>query len=186
MRFEVVYMIDPRCTTKKAIISEQFRNVFSSDWQLRLVDHFDHVACLRSVVEHDSYSVFVEEGVNFTPRTEEAFRRCIHLLIGQSWDILYTEIDFMDEQARKMSANEEEMLRLNNLQVHFLGQTLFSGSRCYLVNKWSKHNLLTLLGDWQPQEKTYDIFLRELVHTGRMKSGIIYPFPTVSNLANIL
>lgn len=179
MRFEVSYMLGANELERRRMVAQQFTSCLSSDWTLRFIEEKSHVDAVTKIVENDGYMMIAEDGVEFTPRTEEWVRRCVDALIGRPWHIAFTEVTFANfDEAAKLFPPIEEMISKNALQMHGLSGVPISGSRCYVINKWAKHQFLEKISMHNPADMSFDQFLAHRCFVREISAFVVYPFPT--------
>ncbi len=104
-----------------------------------------------------------------------------------SWDIAFTEIgvaspslmvDFF--RLKKEQSRNKKILTLNLQSLPFFGAT------SYIVNSRFKSKYLSMLEEYKIYDQPYDMWLRTLIHQGKIRAVVLFPFPTTISLnANI-
>jgi GR25 family glycosyltransferase involved in LPS biosynthesis len=179
MKFEVSYMLGADKMERRHLVAQQFSSFLSADWSLRFIENMSHVDAVTRIVENDGYVMIAEDGVEFTRRTEELVRRCVDALIGRPWQVAFTEMKFMNpDEAAKLFPPFEEMIHNNSLQMHGLAGVPISGLRCYVINKWAKHQFLEQISTHDPATESFDQFLARGCMIRAINAFAIYPFPT--------
>lgn len=177
MKFHLYYMLSPDLVERQAQVIAQFEATFSTDWQLRIFNSDSHVAAVAAGHSDDSYMVIAESNVDFTPRMEAHLRRAVTHLSGEPWDITYTDLDFENAaDALKRLPSEELMRRNDSIHLQNLHRVAYTGSHCYIVNKWAKHRFLETIRDFDPARMSYDRFLADLVRRDKLNAFVLYPF----------
>jgi hypothetical protein len=179
MKFEIFYMLTESESEKRRIVSEQFASIFSPDWNLYFTDTTDKLALIKETVDNDAYTMIMEDGVEFTARSEDYVRRCIDALMGRNWHIALTELAFANvDDAAMLFPPVDDMLRVNSLQMHGLSGVHFSGIRSFAMNKWGKHGFCDAVSKYDAAAGSFEDFFNACCFKHEVSSFVIYPFPT--------
>jgi hypothetical protein len=121
----------------------------------------------------------------FGARTCKAIDMSLANIDEASWDIIFTDICVPD------IGTWPDLVRLRrqfegtqNFKLLSLGKFHFAGATSYILNRRSKRLLAEILDDVEQIDTPYDLYLRSLVHQGRLRAFVIFPFVTsISELA---
>lgn len=129
-----------------------------------------HVGAIRQHHDERSHLLVLEDDVTLSHRAFEA-----PSLAAQGWDILFLDVAVGD--LRLWSALEQERKSLG-ARIRFLDLSgfAFASAAAYVVNARSKERVLSALPD--KIHRPYDLVLRDLVHAGKLRACLTFPFLT--------
>lgn len=139
-------------------------------------------ACFRShygaiAAHHDGETplLVLEDDVMLSPRAFTADR----LPPGEDWDLLFTDAALADPGLWIGLAKSRPALAAEDrIRVIDLAQVRFASAAAYVVNGRSKDRVLEALDAFGRLDIPYDIALRQLVHAGRLRACLTFPFLT--------
>lgn len=98
---------------------------------------------------------------------------------GDDWDLLFTDSILADPGTWiRLAKSRPELTRTGRIRVIDLAGVGFAGAAGYVVNGRSKDRVLAALDGLGPLDIPYDIALRRLVHAGRLRACVTFPFLT--------
>lgn len=187
-----VYINLPSAQDRRARMESHFAAVAPAGVSLERLEAFDATsvqsipgaatptekACFRShreaiATHHDGEMplLVLEDDVILSPG---AFRA--HGLAG-GWDLMLLDAAIGD--VRLWPRLEEERGRLaGRSRILDLSALIFASAAAYVVNSGSRGRVLEALDAFERLDVPYDIALRQLVHAGRLKACLTFPFLT--------
>jgi len=109
-------------------------------------------------------------------------------LLGQNgdWDVMFGDAALCDLNLMAHLASRRDAMRAGDqyTAIDLAGRS-FCGSTGYLVRGTSKRRLSDALAAAKALDQPYDLYLRDLCHTGILRAAVCFPFvTTVSALAD--
>ena len=136
-----------------------------------------HRAALASALDGDGPVLIVEDDAVFAP---QAFA-VLDGMLAQAGapDILYTDAALCDFNLMVHLASRRDGMaeRGQYLPVDLAGRSFF-GATAYAVKGAAKARLHAALTAAEELNQPYDLFLRDLIHTGHFKACVCFPFLT--------
>lgn len=136
-----------------------------------------HRAALGEHLTGDDPVLIVEDDAVFSP---QAFGVLDGLLArGGDWDLIFTDAALCDFNLMVHLASRRDGMaaRGEYLPVDLRGRSYF-GATAYAVRGSSKRRLHEALTAATELNQPYDLFLRDLIHSGRFKAAVVFPFVT--------
>jgi GR25 family glycosyltransferase involved in LPS biosynthesis len=139
-----------------------------------------HVQILRENLDSDRHLHIAEDDALLPPDFVPSLDAILQATDNSApdWDMLFTEIfvpvsqDVFDDFAARLASYRKN----RSVSVTSLSRVGFAATSSYAVNRQSIGKLLVFLdGKWNG-EKPIDLFLRELVKSGRIKALLTVPF----------
>ncbi|MFZ5684663.1 MAG: hypothetical protein ACOY9C_08485 [Pseudomonadota bacterium] len=139
-------------------------------------------ACFRSHREaiatcHDGESplLVLEDDVVLSARAFTADR----LPPGEDWDLLFTDATLADPGLWiGLAKGRPALIAQDRVRIIDLAHARFASAAAYVVNGRSKARVLEALDAFERLDLPYDIALRQLVHAGRLRACLTFPFLT--------
>ncbi|HUN24810.1 MAG TPA: glycosyltransferase family 25 protein [Steroidobacteraceae bacterium] len=144
-----------------------------------------HREVIRASLQ-DQRPIFVlEDDAVFGTQTCAAIERHLAGASMPPWDILFTDALFPDIATMASLVRMRQRWQYQRVEDQVAGYFLidmakvnFASSTAYIVNGQSKSNVVQQLESAKQVDAPYDLFLRRLVHGGRLKALSIFPFVT--------
>jgi GR25 family glycosyltransferase involved in LPS biosynthesis len=136
-----------------------------------------HRAALGEHLAGDDPVLIVEDDAVFSPQTFGVLDGL--LAHGGDWDLIFTDAALCDFNLMvHLAARRDGMAaRREFLPVDLHGRSYF-GSTAYAVRGSSKPRLHAALTAAAELNQPYDLFLRDLIHSGQFKAAVAFPFLT--------
>jgi GR25 family glycosyltransferase involved in LPS biosynthesis len=148
--------------------------------------YLSHRNLIRSQLDRAGTLLVLEDDATFGRRSCETIGKFLAGAQHLCWDIVYTDVcvpsihtmyDLIKLRYRHAADGEVYLLDLAELP--------FAGSTAYILNANSKRKIFELLSEQTVLDHPYDIYLKQLIHTKRIKGSVLFPFPTsVSDAEN--
>lgn len=140
-----------------------------------------HQAIIASQAASTTACMVVEDDVHFGSKTCAAVDE--FLAVSQrnqmAWDIVFTDLCVpLAENMVQLIRLRQQLQASNRTQVLDLKHMVFGGATAYIVNGPSLGKLHDLLKESQQLDVAYDIYLRQLIHAGKLKAFCLFPFLT--------
>jgi glycosyl transferase family 25 len=195
----------PTAVERRRSVEASFAAAAAGDWSLQRFEALDagqiaaapgslkpaekacfasHRAALAQHLEDDDPVLIVEDDAVFSP---QAFGVLDGMLAqAGDWDILYTDAALCDFNLMVHLASRRDGMveRGQYLAVDLAGRSFF-GATAYAVRGAAKARLHAALAAAERLDQPYDLFLRDLIHSGAFKAAVCFPFlTTLSALAD--
>lgn len=140
-----------------------------------------HQAVIARQASGAATCMVVEDDVQFGHRTFAAVDK--FLAVSQqsqmAWDLVFTDICVpLAENMVQLIRLRQQLQASNRTQMLDLKHLVFGGATAYIVNGASVGKLHALLQESQRLDVAYDIYLRQLIHAGKLKAFCLFPFLT--------
>ena len=144
-----------------------------------------HRTLIRQHLPADGPLMVLEDDAMFGSRTCQVIETSLARIPEDAWDIVFTDIALPDVgQWPDLVRLRRQFDQTGAFKLLGLGRLHFAGSTSYVLNRRSKRLLTQVLDEATRIDAPYDIHLRSLVHQGRLKGFVLFPFvTTVSHLA---
>jgi GR25 family glycosyltransferase involved in LPS biosynthesis len=144
-----------------------------------------HRNLIRQHLSSDNPLMVLEDDAMFGATTCRVIDTSLANIKEADWDIIFTDICVPDvgtwPDLVRLRRQFEQMKALKLLS---LARFQFAGATSYILNRRSKRLLAGLLDDVERIDAPYDLYLRSLVHQGKLRAFVIFPFVTsISELA---
>jgi GR25 family glycosyltransferase involved in LPS biosynthesis len=145
-----------------------------------------HRKAIRQSLRSTGHVMVVEDDALFGKNSCRNIQTAIASLPESEWDLLFTDVCITQANVmfdlfvtRRRLAEDRRAVFLD------LKQMPFAGSTAYVVNSGSKAKLLDVLGQADPLDTPYDLYLRSQIRASNLRARVIFPFPTsLSELAD--
>jgi GR25 family glycosyltransferase involved in LPS biosynthesis len=136
-----------------------------------------HRAALAQHLDGDDPVLIVEDDAVFSPQTFAVLDGM--LAQAGDWDLLYTDAALCDFNLMVHLASRRDGLaeRGEYVAVDLAGRSLF-GATAYAVKGAAKARLHAALAAAEQLDQPYDLFLRDLIHSGVFRAAVAFPFLT--------
>lgn len=138
-----------------------------------------HRNVVRQHLSSGAPIMVLEDDAVFGQSTCQTLDRNLGNLSESGWDIIFTDIcvpdvgTWPDLLRLRRSFDETKALKLLSLaRFHFAGAT------AYILNGRSKRLLAQEMDRIEQIDQPYDLYLRSLVHQGRLRAYVTFPFVT--------
>ncbi|MGZ3378491.1 MAG: glycosyltransferase family 25 protein [Phenylobacterium sp.] len=192
-----VFINLPAATDRRASVEGSFANAQPGGWTLQRFEALgpadvgaiggaltpaekacfaSHRAALGQHLDVDDPVLIVEDDAVFSP---QAFTVLDGLLAQSDVDLLYTDAALCDFNLMVHLASRRDGMaqRGDYMTVDFKGRSFF-GATAYAVRGAAKAGLHAALSAAETLDQPYDLFLRDLIHSGAFKAAVIFPFVT--------
>lgn len=146
-----------------------------------------HLSVIKSRLGEEQHIHVLEDDAVLHHDIGRVFEKFVELKQDEEWDLLMTDIflppdlylfKFLHERYQKLSAT-------GSLYFFDIGSWEFAGASSYFVNKRSMEKFLQMMEHAFPPETPYDLRIRELAKSGKLKVFVCFPFfSTVSELSS--
>jgi GR25 family glycosyltransferase involved in LPS biosynthesis len=136
-----------------------------------------HRAALGERLQDEDPVLIVEDDAVFSPQAFEVLDGL--LAQGGDWDLIFTDAALCDFNLMVHLASRRDGMaaRGEYLPVDLKGRSFF-GTTAYAVRGASKRRLHAALAAAEALDAPYDLFLRDLIHSGELKAAVAFPFLT--------
>jgi GR25 family glycosyltransferase involved in LPS biosynthesis len=136
-----------------------------------------HRAALGGCLQDEDPVLIVEDDAVFSPQTFGVLDGL--LARGGDWDLIFTDAALCDFNLMVHLASRRDGMtaRGEYLPVDLMGRSYF-GATAYAVRGSSKRRLHAALAEAVTLDRPYDLFLRDLIHSGEFKAAVAFPFLT--------
>jgi GR25 family glycosyltransferase involved in LPS biosynthesis len=135
-----------------------------------------HLRVIEQAVEDPEPLLVLEDDAVVSPRFPDIAAQA---LSQPDWDILFTDVGVGATSAMlKLVKAKHELAAAGEFRLIDLAGLPFFASTAYLVRPQAKAKLLAALREQVELDLPYDLFLRRLVNTGRLKASVCLPFAT--------
>ena len=198
-----IYINLDRDTSRRADIEQSFTLAHAANWTLErfpavdikyVTDHAipgriapAEKGCFLSHKHimmqnrHQTQSFFItEDDAVFSPETHRIIEDLLQKIDGAAeWDLLFTDIGLPNigvmVEVLKMTQDAFKKRTIDLINLEQLSS--FFGSTAYVINHTSIPKILALMGD-DPLNLPYDLFLRSMIHKGKINAYVTVPFIT--------
>ncbi len=137
-----------------------------------------HRKALETSLGDDHDALVLEDDAVFGPSTSKMLLR-----LAESdkppCDLIFTDICVPDiENMIKLFRIRRELMKIMKVNLINLSGLNFAGATAYFIRKGSKRKLYELLNQVAVYDIPYDLFLRRLVHGGKVLGYTAFPFLT--------
>jgi GR25 family glycosyltransferase involved in LPS biosynthesis len=146
-----------------------------------------HQMLLEQRLGDDKSYLVVEDDAMLGARTCTLIERVLESNRDLDWDILFTDvcIPSMPLMFELLKIRRDLCKRNIDVEPMNLRGVEFAGSTAYIVNGKSKRKIHEILSVYKNIDMPYDLFLRQLSHSGALKIYTLFPFvTTVSDLSD--
>lgn len=143
-----------------------------------------HRAAISASLADENHLFVAEDDIAFSA---QAFGVLDGLLSQNGdWDVMFGDAALCDLNLMAHLASRRDAMRAGDQYVAIdLAGRSFCGSTGYLVRGTSKRRLSDALAASEALDQPYDLYLRDLCHTGIIRAAVCFPFvTTVSALAD--
>jgi GR25 family glycosyltransferase involved in LPS biosynthesis len=135
-----------------------------------------HLRVIEQTVDDDDPVLVLEDDVVISPR----FPSMVAQALSQpDWDILFTDVGIgATGPMLTLARAKHELTAADAFRLVDLAGLPFFGATSYIVRPQAKARLLAALREQVELNLPYDLCLRRLVHTGRLKASVCFPFAT--------
>lgn len=144
-----------------------------------------HRNLVRQHLLFDDPVMVLEDDAVFGAMTCQAVDMSLANIGDADWDIIFTDVCVPDVGAwPDLVRLRRDFEKTRELKLLSLAGFQFAGATSYILNRRSKRLLAGLLDEVERIDQPYDLYLRSLVHQGRLRAFVIFPFVTsISELA---
>jgi len=138
-----------------------------------------HKRALASHLNSEGPVFILEDDALFGPHTAQTIDRIVFANDNLAWDLLYTDVcvpqasSMIELLKLRRQLDVPREVRLINLRGF-----PYAGATAYIVNARSIAKLLALLESESALDVPYDLHLRNLVNSGRLRAYAFFPFLT--------
>jgi GR25 family glycosyltransferase involved in LPS biosynthesis len=146
-----------------------------------------HRNLLEQRLGDDKSYLVVEDDAMIGARTCSLIERVLESNRDLDWDILFTDvcIPSMPLMFELLKVRRDLCKRNIDVEPMNLRGVEFAGSTAYIVNGKSKRKMHEILSAYKNIDLPYDLYLRQLSHTGALKIYTLFPFvTTLSDLSD--
>jgi GR25 family glycosyltransferase involved in LPS biosynthesis len=142
--------------------------------------YLSHLGILEKKINANSPFMVLEDDVIFGQDTCDVIENSLSQLgNGVDWDLIFTDIGVSHPVSIiELIFTHKGLMKRKMRQLINLEKLDFFGSTSYIVNHKSTNKLLSLLTQSDDLNVPYDLLLRQLIHEGKLKSYVIFPFVT--------
>jgi GR25 family glycosyltransferase involved in LPS biosynthesis len=137
-----------------------------------------HRRAIEEATEAPGHALILEDDACFGPSTCARIEAALAQLPAEGWDLVYTDLVIFDPVQMTQLITLRRSLGPGAMTLFDLASTGYCGATAYVVHETFKPKLAAMLAAEPALETAYDIYLRELVRTGRARGFAAFPFPT--------
>lgn len=149
-----------------------------------IANGISHLDILKHFSNSKKHIHILEDDVIFSPSIKIHLLRVIKSLENTQWDVIFTDVIFgLDnnlfeiEKYFSLYKNEKKLALLD------LKNYIFVGTASYIVNKNSIDKIYKLMNNIDSFDTSaYDLQLKDLVHSQKIKALTIFPFLTSTSI----
>jgi GR25 family glycosyltransferase involved in LPS biosynthesis len=139
-----------------------------------------HAFTLGTHRQSEEPILILEDDAQFGPQSglaiEAAVQRADQL---GPWDVLYTDIiPPLPETMSQLARLRNQWQGLGPPELLDLQSVCFAGATAYVIHPRAIGRLFDYLNSLEELNAPYDLFLRHLIHQGRIRAWAAFPFPT--------
>lgn len=141
-----------------------------------------HQHLMEQRLTDDKTYLIMEDDAQFGVRSCTLIDMVLKRNADLDWDIMFTDVCIPNEITMFELLRYRRELRKKKIEVAFINLcgVGFAGTTAYLVNGKSKHKVYGALREYTAAriDLPYDLFLRQLSHSNRLKVYSLFPFVT--------
>lgn len=137
-----------------------------------------HRRAIEEALEAPGHALILEDDACFGPSTCARMTAALAQLPADGWDLIYSDLVIFDPVQMTQLFALRRSLGPGSMTLFDLAATGYCGATAYVVHEAFKSKLAGWLAAEPALETAYDIYLRELVRTGRARGFAAFPFPT--------
>ena len=139
-----------------------------------------HRRLIGDLIGTDEPTLILEDDTRFGAST---FPQLDHFLNTMSedmeWDVLFTDVAVVDPITMiDLVAKRRTLAGSDATELVDLSTMPFAGATAYLLNPRSIEKIYACLATATPLDIPYDLFLRHLIWTGKIRGHVMFPFVT--------
>jgi GR25 family glycosyltransferase involved in LPS biosynthesis len=203
---DVFYINLAEQAERRAFVEDSFRAANDRDWRLHRIEaitprtpgvsavagpirdvekacFLSHIEAVRASMAHDGHALIAEDDIQFGQKSFATIENMLAKMRDDSWDLVYTDILIPDihtmvecvgERRKAEHAGAPKLINLKDVR--------FFGATAYIVNRHSKHKVLSLLTRDGAFQRPYDLHLLDLIRGGVLRAFVLFPFATTVSL----
>jgi GR25 family glycosyltransferase involved in LPS biosynthesis len=138
-----------------------------------------HKHIIEANLDASAPFLIVEDDTVFGPSTVETIENFLTVSDKYDWDVIFTDVCIPNAGTMiDLIQLRHELAPIEQVRLLNLGDFLFAGSSSYLVNHRAVSKLAALMEEQGELNLPYDLFLRRMVYTKRLKGLVFFPFIT--------
>lgn len=143
-----------------------------------------HLRVLEQTVDDPDPLLVLEDDAVISPRFPDMADQALSPQ-ASDWDILFTDVGIgATGPMMTLARARHELAAASEFRLIDLAGLPFFASTAYIVRPQAKAKLLAALRELPELDVPYDLYLRRLVASGRLKASVCFPFATsVDDLA---
>jgi GR25 family glycosyltransferase involved in LPS biosynthesis len=137
-----------------------------------------HQKAIEASLLDDGHALILEDDALVGPSTIKMLTLALQMM-KDDFDLVYTDACIPDIQNMVILAYLKKKLHINEeIQIINLQEINFAGASAYLVHRNFKKNYLNFLTHISNYDTPYDLFIRDLVASEKLRGKLIFPFIT--------
>jgi GR25 family glycosyltransferase involved in LPS biosynthesis len=172
-RIEALIPTDQIVKEKKGKISPTEKAVYLS-----------HAKAIRFAASRNEFSFIMEDDIEIFGHTFPILKKILQKIQGQKWDLIFTDLIPTTPNTTLYLYN---IIKTKSLQRRAMllpiGNETYAGATGYVINPNSIERLHNLIEENDELNIPFDILLRQLIRTKRIKAAVTIPFLSTVTLA---
>ena len=137
-----------------------------------------HFRAIKEALEAPGHVMILEDDAMFGPSSCASIAATLPKLPDDGWDLLFTDLSiYYAPLMVAMMQERRDCMRGAGQPLMNMGEIPFNGSTAYVVNQASKARMLELMSI-DALDLPYDVFLRDRIRQGKLRSFVTFPFAT--------
>lgn len=137
-----------------------------------------HRQLMNQNIANPEHLFLIEDDIVFCNKTQTTVKKIIDTP-NFEWDLLYTDICVPNASSMlDLFQLKQECVKNDQLRILDLAELNFASTAAYIVNKKSISKVAAMLNAMQQLDTPIDLTYRALVHSGKLKAFVAFPFLT--------
>jgi GR25 family glycosyltransferase involved in LPS biosynthesis len=138
-----------------------------------------HKYAIKAHLQSKNHLMVVEDDILFGHKTCQTIDEAVAKHQHADWDIFYAEVCVPDiTNMAALVKMRQQWQQTGQSSILDLRKMVYAGATAYVINAKSKQKVFNLLDKSHTFNIPYDLYLRRLVHEGKLNAYALFPFVT--------